>query len=710
MTRCRLSVEPLETRDVPTTLPPGFTESSVAAGLNGPTAMAVAPDGRVFVSEQGGTLRVVQDGQLLPTPFLSLPVDSSGERGLLGVALDPSFTTDHFVYVYHTVPAAGGAPAFNRISRFTAAGNIAVPGSEQVLVDLDPLSSATNHNGGAIHFGPDGKLYVGVGENANSANSQSLTTRLGKILRYNPDGSIPADNPTAFAGLAGTTTGVDRAIWAVGLRNPFTFAFQPGTGRLLINDVGQSSWEEVDAGGPGRNYGWPATEGDFDPAQFPNFTRPVFTYTHGAGNDKGAGIIGATFYDPQTATFPADYAGDYFFGDLANRWVKRLDPATGTVTTFATDMTGAALVDLAVTPQGDLLYLARGSGAGDGAVYRVSYAAPQPVPPRPTNTPPEAVAVGAGPGEPAVVRTIDPATGTELSRQDLGAVSLTPLFTGETRVATADVNGDGVPDLIVGAGPGGPSYVVVYDGKAGGVLATLTAFEPSYTGGVFVAAGDVEGTGKADVIVTPDQGGGPRVKVVRPADGAVVADFYGIDDPAFRGGARAAAADVNGDGRTDVVVAAGVGGGPRVAGWDGRQLAAGQLVRAFADFFAFEPSVRDGVFVAAADLNGDRKADLVIGGGPGGGPRVLILDGAALVASNQQSVLGNFFAGDPADRGGVRVTVKDVDGDGWPDVVAGLAGRVRGFRGPDFPTAGTPAAATDQPAFTDGSTGVVYVG
>src|SRR4051794_24170758 len=196
MRRTQLRVEPLEDRSVPVTLPTGFAESVFAGGLTDPTQMAVAPDGRVFVAEQGGTLRVVQNGAVLPAPFVSLTVDSSGERGLVGVALDPNFATNGFVYVYHTVPSSGGAPPFNRVSRFTASGNVAAPGSEVVLLDLDPLSSATNHNGGPMAFGPDGKLYVAVGENNNGPNAQSLANRLGKVLRINPDGSIPADNPT----------------------------------------------------------------------------------------------------------------------------------------------------------------------------------------------------------------------------------------------------------------------------------------------------------------------------------------------------------------------------------------------------------------------------------------------------------------------------------------------------------------------------------
>ena len=169
------------------------------------------------------------------------------------MAFDPAFATNHFVYVYYT---ATTPTVHNRISRFTANGDVAVAGSEVVILELDNLSSATNHNGGALAFGPDGKLYAAVGENANGANAQSLSNLLGKMLRLNTDGTIPTDNPF-FA----STTGKNRAIWALGLRNPFTFAFNPDGTEMFINDVGQNTWEEINDGVAGANYGWPTTEG-----------------------------------------------------------------------------------------------------------------------------------------------------------------------------------------------------------------------------------------------------------------------------------------------------------------------------------------------------------------------------------------------------------------------------------------------------------------
>ena len=207
------------------TVPPGFTDSLVAAGLSNPTAMALAPDGRIFVCEQGGTLRVIKNGVLLPTPFLTVTVDPSGERGLLGVAFDPNFVSNQLVYIYYT---ATTPTLHNRISRFTAAGDVAMAGSETIVMDLDNLSTATNHNGGALHFGPDGNLYVAVGDNANASNAETLANRLGKMLRISSTGAIPTDNP-----FFNTATGDNRAIWALGLRNPFTFSFQPAWDECL---------------------------------------------------------------------------------------------------------------------------------------------------------------------------------------------------------------------------------------------------------------------------------------------------------------------------------------------------------------------------------------------------------------------------------------------------------------------------------------------
>jgi glucose/arabinose dehydrogenase len=343
------------------TLPAGFAETRVATGISNPTAMAVAPDGRIFVSQQTGALRVIKNGALLSQPFLSLSVNSSGERGLLGVAFDPAFASNNFVYVYYTTASS---PVHNRLSRFTASSanpDVVAAGSEVQLLNLPALSSATNHNGGGLHFGADGKLYISVGDNANSANAQSFGTPLGKVLRVNPDGSIPPDNP-----FLGQTSGINQAIWARGLRNPFTFAIDRTNGRIHVNDVGQNSWEEVNLGVAGANYGWPQTEGN-DPSGVAGVRYPIHTYQN-AGSF--CAITGAAFYRPVTANFPAEYAGRFFFGDYCGGFIRMLSPPNySTSAGFATGIN--ALVDIQVHPDGSLYYLARGGGD----VYRIRYTA-----------------------------------------------------------------------------------------------------------------------------------------------------------------------------------------------------------------------------------------------------------------------------------------------------------------------------------------------
>ena len=340
------------------TLPRGFTETQIS-GVSSPTAMELAPDGRIFVCQQTGQLRVIKNDVVLPTPFVALSVDSSGESGLLGVAVDPNFASNGFVYLYYTVSTS---PRHNRVSRFTANGDVAAANSEFIVLELDNLSSETRHDGGAIHFGPDGKLYVAVGENANPSNSQTLNNELGKMLRINADGSIPGDNP-----FFNTASGNNRLIWALGLRNPFTFAFQPGTGRMFINDVGELTWEEINDGIAGSNYGWPATEG---PGSNPSFRSPLFSYGHGNSPTTGCAITGGAFYNPTTINFPSSYVGKYFFADACLGWIRVLDPSNGNAAPFA-DGIGVP-VDLKVGNDGSLYYLAIGSSS----VFRVRFTNP----------------------------------------------------------------------------------------------------------------------------------------------------------------------------------------------------------------------------------------------------------------------------------------------------------------------------------------------
>ncbi|WP_018614846.1 PQQ-dependent sugar dehydrogenase [Segetibacter koreensis] len=339
-------------------LPKGFNQILVASGISNPTVMAFAPDGRLFVAEQTGALRIIKNGGLLSKPFITLQVNSKGERGLLGIAFDPDFNTNKYIYLYYTLSSA----ANNRISRFTANGDVVVPGSEVVILNLSPLSNATNHNGGSIQFGKDGKLYVGIGDNANSANAQNLDTYLGKILRINADGTVPDGNPFK------TGSEERRRIWSYGLRNPFTLSVQPLTGKIFVNDVGQNMWEEINnCTTGGLNYGWPLAEGKDSTL---HYTNPVYTYAHGSGSEVGCAITGGTFFNPSKTNYPSSYVGKYFFLDYCSRWINSISIKNNTVKreNFASSIPGSA-VCITTGNDGNLYFLSRTTSA----VYKITY-------------------------------------------------------------------------------------------------------------------------------------------------------------------------------------------------------------------------------------------------------------------------------------------------------------------------------------------------
>jgi glucose/arabinose dehydrogenase/regulation of enolase protein 1 (concanavalin A-like superfamily) len=340
------------------TFPPNFSQVSVATGISNPTVLAFAPDGRIFVAQQNGALIVIKNGVKLTTPAIQVPVNSSGERGLIGIALHPGFSTNGFVYLYYTLSSG----VRNRVSRFTMSGDVINASSEVVILDLDPLSSATNHNGGAMHFKGD-KLYIAIGENANGAHAQNLDTYHGKLLRVNADGSAPADNPFNTAGVSEQR----KRVWAYGLRNPYTFDVQPGTERVFVNDVGQNTWEEInDATAGGLNFGWPTTEGA---TSNPAFTTPVFSYQHGSGDGRGCAITGGVFFNPASTNYPASFTGKYFYQDLCNAWINYIDLTSGVVrSAFATGLPGQSLA-LDVGTDGNLYYLSRSAGT----LYRIIY-------------------------------------------------------------------------------------------------------------------------------------------------------------------------------------------------------------------------------------------------------------------------------------------------------------------------------------------------
>lgn len=306
------------------TVPSGFADTRVAGSITAPTDVVDLPDGRMLVTGQGGTLTVIAaNGTKVAAPALTLSVCIGSEQGLLGVERDPDFATNHYIYLYYGYDPGSGCR--NRVSRFTMTGDSAA--TEFVLID-NILSQATNHEGGDLQFGKDGMLYISSGDDANgTAYSHNLGDLRGKILRINPDGSIPGSNPYQGANSADCKTGAQptkecRQIVAQGLRNPFRIAADPNTSgtttRIFVNDVGQSTSEEIDELSIGANFGWPEREGNCVQGSQTNcgdpgagVTNPVYAYFRGAGCTS---ITGGAFV-PNSA-WPARYSGGYIYADF----------------------------------------------------------------------------------------------------------------------------------------------------------------------------------------------------------------------------------------------------------------------------------------------------------------------------------------------------------------------------------------------------------
>ena len=355
--------------------------------------------------------------------------------------------------------------------------------------------------------------------------------------------------------------------------------------------------------------------------------------------------------------------------------------------------------------------------------------APQPGSAQPSGTPGLATSSGpiATPGSPpASARQSNPAAlavGTEAAAGVATTVAvyrsnglldftITPFgndYTGGARVVRADVTGDGVPDVIVGSGGDIQARVRIWDGMTRALIFDDTPFG-DFQGGLVLAAGDLNGDGLGDFVIGPDIGGGPRLQIRSGGTFAkLVPDFYGLPYPEFRGGLRLAVGDINRDGHADIIVAPGGGGGPRITVYDGKTFGPGQTPRTLVnDFYVFDADLRVGLFLSAGDVDGDGYADLVVGAGVGGGPRVRVVSGAALAAGRLESV-ADFFAAGPDDRGGVRVGITDVDQDGKADVATGTGqSRVGVFSGASLKTM-TPSLSQMFDAFPGVGNGV-YVG
>ena len=387
-------------------MPAGF-EDRLVADAGSPTALAFTPDGRMLIATQPGQLKVYQNGRLLSTPALNLSsrICSNSERGMLGVTVDPSFSSNHYIYVYYTFKKFGvceqntAKSPVNRVARYTLSdGNVA--SGEKVLIDNIPSPNG-NHNAGDLHFGKDNYLYVSVGDggcsfldktrcqNDNNA-SRYRNVLLGKVLRITRDGGIPSTNPfqgtnSARCNVSGRTSlGNDcRETFARGFRNPFRMAFDPNaTGtRFNVNDVGGTTWEEIDLGKAGADYGWNVREGHCVTGSSTNcgapprgMTNPISDYNHNTGCSS---ITGAAFVPNRV--WPAGYDRSYLFGDYVCGKIFKLTPKSGggyAKTTFVTGLGRGGPVDMAFGPYRSrqaLYYTTYASGSGQ--VRRIDYTA-----------------------------------------------------------------------------------------------------------------------------------------------------------------------------------------------------------------------------------------------------------------------------------------------------------------------------------------------
>jgi glucose/arabinose dehydrogenase len=354
---------------------PGFSDTPYVTGLSLPTAIAFLPDGRLLITEKGGTAGAGTAALKLfdgtgTTTLLTLPVCTDSEMGLLGVAVHPDFARNGFVYLYRSQPGKGGCGTsterFNQVVRGTMAGGSVNPDSLTILLDGIRTDNG-NHDGGGLRIGPDQKLYVGVGDTglgdgqspgaATNPYAQDLSSLNGKILRLNLDGSVPADNP--FVG----TAGARGEVWAYGFRNPFRMSFDDRTGTLWIGDVGDLMVEEIDLGVAGGNYGWPHCEGTLPPGcERPGDIDPIFTYLHSGPRSLGTCLIGGAF----AGSVFGPLAGDYVFGDCTASVVYRVTPnaarndLAGEPTAIATN--AGTPSDFVTGPDGAIYYVADGGG------------------------------------------------------------------------------------------------------------------------------------------------------------------------------------------------------------------------------------------------------------------------------------------------------------------------------------------------------------
>jgi glucose/arabinose dehydrogenase len=632
--------------------PPTVTIRQVASGINAPVEITNAGDGsnRLFIVEKGGAIRILKNGTVNATSFLNVSglISTSGERGLLGLAFDPNFRTNRRFFVFYTRSSDG---ALTLATYLASTGNpdVADTSTAQVLTTV-PHPGQDNHNGGKIAFGPDGYLYMSIGDGGSQGdpnnNAQNLTVRLGKILRVdvrtNP-GSVltPPTNP--FVGMGG---GVQDTIWAYGLRNPWKFSFDRATGDLFIGDVGGGTAEEVDyqpAGSAGgQNYGWRVYEGNgcHNPSSgcsLANHTPPVVTYGHVQGN---LSITGGYMY---RGTASAGLRGYYVYGDYgSNRiWALQKNGAVWNNFVLTEPPTGlSGLTSFGEDESGEL-YMA---SINNGRIYALDGAGPRYGIRNDLHADGRSdilwynTATGQSFGLP--MNGITPETGALLYTE--------PNLNWAFKIA-GDFNGDGRADMLWRNSVTGEYYGFLMNGFAAQSQGSVTQVNPG-SGWALVATGDVDGDGRHDLVWRRSTTGEVLVMFL---NGLSVTSSQVVYTEPSTNWNIVAAADFNGDSRADFL-------------W--RNSATGDV---FVQLMNGATSIGGGVFYtepdanwqiqAAADFNGDGRADILWRNALTGDVFMMLMNGAAIAS-------GAVFYNEPNTNWKI-VGAGDYNGNGRADIL-----------------------------------------
>ncbi|HEY1377553.1 MAG TPA: FG-GAP-like repeat-containing protein [Gemmataceae bacterium] len=528
--------------------------------------------------------------------------------------------------------------AGNLIGGTTAAARNVIAGNRRAGVYIaNPLSTGNKVQGN----------YVGTDATGTHALPNGMPTlSIGGVViaGFGPSGAVPVGHNTigGTAPGAGNLIAFERfAVQIVGSSgNPVegNSLHDNGTGILLDSTFRANDAGDADGGGDNRQ------------------NQPVITGTTGV-TDASKKVVNTSIAGTLDSAPNTQFRIELFRSTKtgADTWGNGQGETVLGAVTVTTDANGHATFTFLAPPLsgGYVVATATNVATGDTSPFSPPVFTPVIDP------------VGGGPGGDGQGYALGAATGAPrvwLYNGD-GTLKRTFLaydasFKGGVRVATADVNGDGVLDVVTGAGPGGGPHIKVFDGATGALLTQFFAFDPRFSGGVSVAAADVNGDGKADIVVGAGPGGGPNVRVLSGATGAVLRNFFAYA-PSFRGGVSVAAGDVNGDGKADIITGAGRGGGPHLRVWSG---ATGQLL---AEGFAYAPSYTGGLSVAAGDFDGDGKADIAVGPLNGGPARVRVLSGTLAPLKDIQVYQDDY-------RGGTTIAMRDTDGDGSAELLVAV--------------------------------------